>query len=119
MPWTINKEISVPPDIKIEDFINNTINSKMFSDFASKHNVRLFIMGSAYDGGSYGESKRFHVYIIDAKAKAIVRYCKKTLTSKRSRHENVGDLIIAACNKVHRKMMKKAGHDIENILGRK
>ena len=119
LPWTVNKDISVPPDMKIEDFVNNTINSEIFSDFVSKHNVSLFIMGSAYDGGTFGERKSFHVYIIDAKAKTIVRHCKTTWISKKARHDNVTDLIVSACNKVYRKMMKKAGHDIENILGRK
>lgn len=72
MPWEIRKEIEIPNDVKLEDYINSLMNTHLFSDFVTDHNINLLIAGSAYDGGQYGERKRFEVYIIDVKSRAIV-----------------------------------------------
>jgi len=118
MPWEIRKEIEIPNDVKLENYINSLMNTHLFSDFVTDHNINLLIAGSAYDGGQYGERKRFEVYIIDVKSRVIAKHFKTTWTSKKARH-GVDGIIIYSCNKVYRVMMEEAKYDIERILAKK
>lgn len=119
--WEINKSINIPPTIELKNYIPELLNSDMFAELVNKHKIKLFIAGSAYDGGMYNEDKIFKIYIIDAKSKTIA----KQLTIRwSSSHYGVGadssyEITINSCNKVYKTIIAEAKHEIESILHQK
>lgn len=120
LPSEIDNEITVPAHVKIEDFVNDTINSKVLDDLISKHNINLFIAGSARAEMKKHRREKFAVefdiFIIDGKSKSVVKQFHTTWLPIRKYKLEKELLILHACSSVYETLMKKAKDDIEKIL---
>ncbi len=123
LPRTIYKEIAIPNEAKIEDFVKDTINSKVFDDMVTNHNIKLCIAGSALcrrkSSQSDPHSAYFDIFIIDVKSKAVVKQFRATWYSSRPYKGEKYLYILNACKSAYKTLMKKAKHDIEKILTKK
>jgi hypothetical protein len=121
--WEINKSITIPPNVKLKEYIPNLLKSDIFAELVNEHKIKLFIVGSAYDGGTYNENKIFEIYIIDAKSKTITKQLTvrwaSTLGPGGLGADSSYDIRINSCSKVYKTILTKAKHEIENILERK
>ena len=121
LPSEIDNEITVPAHVKIEDFVNDTINSKVLDDLISKHNINLFIAGSARAERRMHRKAEtftveFDIFIIDGKSKSVVKQFHTTWSPIRAYKREKDLLILHACGSVYKMLMKKAKDDIEKIL---
>jgi hypothetical protein len=123
LPSEIDNEITVPTHVKIEEFVNDTINSKVLDDLITKYNINLFIAGSAraYGRTTRGEkfTVKFDIFIIDGKSKAVAKKFDKSWSPVRDYKDARDLLILHACSSVYKTLMKKAKDDIEKILTKK
>jgi hypothetical protein len=123
LPSRIDNEITVPTHVKINDFVNDTINSKVLDELITKHNINLFIAGSARADSRTIRGDRFTVefdiFIIDGKSKAVVKQIHKTWSPTRDYKGEKALFILHACGSTYKTLMKKAKDDIEEILTQK
>lgn len=123
LPSRIDNEITVPTHVKINDFVNDTINSKVLDELITKHNINLFIAGSARADSRTIRGDRFTVefdiFIIDGKSKAVVKQIHKTWSPTRDYKGERALFILHACGSTYKTLMKKAKDDIEEILTQK
>lgn len=123
LPRTIYKEIAIPNEAKIEDFVNDTISSRVFDDLVANNNINLCIAGSALcrrrSSLSEPHSAYFDIFIIDVKSKAVVKQFRATWHSVRPYKDEKYLYILHACKSAYKTLMKKAKHDIEKILTKK